>query len=200
MRQWFWRSSFAERYRGAPDSFITKDLEVVLNFVSSGNGAQVSDFGEIPRDAELKASVFRKNNSRSRAFTLALAKSSPLNLTNASPVDTADALSVYNKKQFHHIFPEAFLRRTNPKVERSYVLNFCMLAASENNLISDDDPKDYLPRLIRDLGSHADEVLRSNLMPDTSAYNYESADLATFIDARLVVVRAKVLELCQGSV
>jgi hypothetical protein len=198
MRQWFWRSSFAERYRGAPDSFVTRDLELVLNFVNSGKGAQASDFGEVPKESDLKTSVFRKNNSRSRAFTLALAKTSPLNLTNGSPVDTADALSVYNKKQFHHIFPEAFLRRTNPKVERSFMLNFCMLAASENNLISDEDPQVYLPKIVADLGSHADAVLRSNLMPDTSTYDYKAADLASFIDARLPVVRARIAELCQG--
>jgi hypothetical protein len=199
MRQWFWRSSFSERYRGAPDTFVTKDLETVLKFVSAGAGSHASDFGEVPKDSDLKSSVFRKNNSRSRAFTLALAKSGPLNLTNGSPVDTADALSVYNKKQFHHIFPEAYLRRTAPSVERSYVLNFCMLAASENNLVSDEDPKIYLPKLIADLGPRANEVLQSNLMPDTASYSYSAASLTTFVDARLPVVLARIQQLCDGA-
>lgn len=121
--------------------------------------------------------VFRKNNSRSRAFALVLAKANPRNLTNGNSIDPADALSVYNKKQFHHIFPEAFLRRLDPLIERSYTLNFCMLAASENNLVADKDPAGYLPELIEQLGSNADAVLTSNLMPGSASYDYSRAEL-----------------------
>lgn len=199
LRQWFWRSSFSERYRGAPDTFVTKDLETVSNFVMQGKGA-AEDFGAPPKDSELRSAVFRKNNSRSRAFTLALAKSEPRNLTNGSPIDTTEALSVYNKKQFHHIFPEAFLRRTSPKVERSYMLNFCMLAASENNLVSDRSPGEYLPELIASLGADADAVLSSNLMPTTADFDYGSADLDSFIASRLTIVRDRISQLCDGGV
>lgn len=200
IRQWFWRSAFSERYRGAPDTSVTKDLEEVLQFVLHGPEADVDKFGEVPKGAELLSSVFRKNNSRSRAFSLALAKTVPMNLTNGSPIDTANALSVYNKKQFHHIFPEAFLRRTQPKVERSYVLNFCMLAASENNLVSDQDPQVYLPELIHDLGTGADAVLSSNLMPSTSDFDYSCAELEPFMKARLPLVRAQIEKLCNGTI
>ncbi len=36
MRQWFWRTSFSERYRGAPDDFVTRDLKAVQKFVITG--------------------------------------------------------------------------------------------------------------------------------------------------------------------
>lgn len=199
MRQWFWRSSFSERYRGAPDTGVTKDLDDVLQFILNGTDLDASKFGDVPKDADLRSSVFRKNNSRSRAFSLALAKTAPLNLTNGSPIDTADALSVYNKKQFHHIFPEAFLRRSNPKLERSYVLNFCMLAAAENNMVADKDPQKYLPELITDLDKQGDTVLASNLMPSSQEYDYTKAELDTFLDARLPIVRGRIEQLCSGS-
>jgi hypothetical protein len=32
VRQWFWRSAFAERYRGAADSFISNDLVRICTF------------------------------------------------------------------------------------------------------------------------------------------------------------------------
>lgn len=199
LRQWFWRSAFSERYRGAPDTFVTKDLEVISEFILRGKVGDAESFGAPPSEQVLRGSVFRKNNSRSRAFTLALAKSTPLNLTNASPIDTAEALSVYNKKQFHHIFPEGFLRRLDPKVERSFLLNFCMLAASENNLVSDSDPAEYLPALIEALGANADAVLSSNLMPGTASYDYTSAELTSFIEARWPILRARIAELCEGA-
>lgn len=199
LRQWFWRTSFSERYGGTNDAFVTRDFALVQEFVSNGTGATASDFGSPPSGAELRSAIFRKNNSRSRAFTLALAKQHPKNLTNASPIDTAVALSVYNKKQFHHIFPEAFLRRLDPKIERSRLLNFCMLAASENNLVSDADPAEYLPRLIAEHGAEAAGVLASNLMPLPDEYDYSTAELSTFLAARLKTVETRVGALCDGA-
>lgn len=198
LRQWFWRTSFAERYRGTNDAFVTKELSAVEQFVARGVGA-ASDFGNPPSGAQLRVAVFRKNNSRSRAFTLALAKQHPKNLTNGSPIDTADALSVYNKKQFHHIFPEGFLRKLDPTLERSRLLNFAMLSASENNLVSDADPSVYLPKVIADLGSEADSVFASNLMPLPDDYDYANSKLDTFIAARLPIFEARLVELCDGG-
>jgi hypothetical protein len=143
--------------------------------------------------------IFRKNNSRSRAFTLVLAKAGPRNLTNGNSIDTAEALSVYNKKHFHHIFPEAYLRRLDPTIERSYTLNFCMLAASENNLVADQAPDDYMPKRIGELGSNASAVLVSNLMPDAESYDYSGAELSSFLDARLPLVRHAIEHLCSGD-
>jgi hypothetical protein len=199
VRQWFWRTSFSERYRGAPDDFVTRDLQAIKSFVLEGEDGSEETFGTGLTNAEIKKMVFRKNNSRSRAFILALAKNNPKNLTNGNTIDTSEALSVYNRKQFHHIFPEAFLKRTAPGVERSNLLNFCMLAAADNNRISDRDPKDYLPELIGDLGLHADDVLRSNLMPTADEYDYTMAELGTFFDARVDIVRREIFRLCSGA-
>jgi hypothetical protein len=199
VRQWFWRTSFEERYRGAPDTFVTSDLEAIQRFVLSGTEADASEYGNVPRDSVLSSMIFRKNNSRSRAFSLVLAKQNPKNITNGNSLDIAEALSVYNKKQFHHIFPEAFLRKLDPKIERSRTLNFAMLAASENNFVSDADPKVYLPGLIQDLGRDAKAVFASNLMPDPEDYDYEAAELDSFIEARLPLVRTAIEELCRGG-
>jgi hypothetical protein len=197
VRQRFWRTSFSERYRGAPDDFVTRDLSAIQSFVVNG-AVEPDTFGAIPDRRIIDTMVFRKNNSRSRAFILLLAKQHPRNLTNGNTIDTAEALSVYNKKQFHHIFPEAFLRRTQSEVERNYVLNFCMLAASENNLIGDRDPRDYVPQIVEELGDKAQLVFASNLMPDPEAYHYRDASLKSFINARSQLVADAIKDLCSG--
>lgn len=196
VKQWFWRTSFAERYRGASEAFISRDLETIQKFVLGGGDPD--SFGLIPSSHVIRSTVFRKNNSRSRAFVLALAKQRPRNITNGSSIDTSEALSVYNKKQFHHIFPEAYLKRIDPALERSLILNFCMLAASENNYISDDDPHDYLPRLIGKLGDSAEAVFRSNLLPAPGEFEYASENLQSFIDARGPIVEKTICDLCVG--
>jgi hypothetical protein len=196
VRQWFWRSSFSERYRGASEAYISRDLGGIQDFVI--NGGDPTSYGQLPSKDALRRIVFRKNNSRSAAFVLALAKQNPRNITNGAPIDTAHALSVYNKKEFHHVYPEAFLRRTRPEVERSYLLNFCMLAAAENGKISDADPNVYIPYFAGRLGDEADAVYRSNLMPEPGTFDYSNATLEDFISARLPIVLDAIDELAKG--
>jgi len=197
VKQWFWRTSFSERYRGASEAFVSRDLEGIQKFVVEGGDPEV--YGAAPNQRVIKSIVFRKNNSRSRAFVLALAKQGPRNLTNGARIDTADALSVFNKKQFHHIYPEAYLRNNFPGEERSLLPNICMLAASENNLISDTDPHAYLPMRARKLGVYADNVFRSNVLPLPGEFDYATASLADFIDARASLIETIVRELCVGQ-
>ena len=197
VKQWFWRTSFSERYRGASEAFISRDLEAIQSFVLAGGDSDV--YGPIPSSRIIRSTVFRKNNSRSRAFVLALAKQNPRNLTNGSMIDTSEALSVYNRKQFHHIFPEGYLKRIDPDQERSLLLNFCMLAASENNFISNADPHNYLPQVISKLGDDAVAIFRSNVLPLPDQFDYASADLNSFLDARTPIVEKLVSELCEGT-
>ncbi len=152
VRQWFWRSAFTEHYRGASDSFVTKSLNLAEHFVINAKGA-VDDFGDTPTSRGLLRLTFRKNSAGSRAFALALAKKSPRNITNGAHVDTYAALSVYNRHQFHHIFPRAYLKREYGDAEPNILMNICMLAASENNNVSDSPPNRYLPELIERLAT-----------------------------------------------
>jgi hypothetical protein len=169
----------------------------VKNFVVQSTG-NAEDFGALPSTDELNRLTFRKNNSRSRAFMLALAKLGPQNLTNGAAIDVSEALSAYNKKQFHHIFPQGYLKRTEPAVERNYLLNFCMLAASENNSISDADPHEYLPSTIAALGDRAPSVLASNLMPPSESFDYADATYEQFRNARASLLRDLAEDLCHG--
>lgn len=196
VRQWFWRSAFSERYRVGGEGFVTRDLETVAKFV--GDGGNPSIFGEPPTAAQLAQATFRINNSRTRAFILALAAAHPRNLTNGAKIDTNEALSQFNKKQFHHINPRAHLKRAGATEESNSLVNICMLAASENNLISDSDPQEYIPELLK---SHADgnEILASNLMPNAATFDYSKAKYAEFLVARSEVLAKFVATLCNGG-
>ncbi len=198
LRQWFWRSAFTERYRGASDAFVSRDLHTVWKFVAKGEGAPDA-FGAVPTAAALASLRFRKNNSGSRAFSLALAKLNPRNLTNGAAIDTYEALSAYNKNQFHHIFPQAYLREHLPKAEKNWLLNICMLAASENNEIGAQSPNEYLPYYLERLGPQAETVLASNAMPSSSLLNYASVTYDEFLARRGAVVQELVESLCDGQ-
>lgn len=198
VRRWFWLSAFSERYRGASEHFITKDLEYIDDFVITGKVPNAT-FGALPNVDVLHHLGFRSNNSRSRAFILLLALESPRNLTNGALIDTVDALSSYNKKQFHHIFPKAHLKRVNATAEQNTPINICILAASENNAISDEDPAVYLPRLVRQHGPEATKIFKSNLLPDPTIVDYSSLTYDEFLAERGKVVFDKMVRLAAGE-
>jgi hypothetical protein len=198
MRQWFWRSAFSQRYRVGGENFVSKDLNDVLNFIVAGKG-KPTDFGTQPH-TDLWAKVpFRSSNSISIAFSPALASLAPRNLTNGALIDVETALSHFNKKEFHHVYPKAHLKKEKAAGEHNAVANICMLAASENKAISDNDPKAYIPDCVKNLGSEADAVFSSNLLPIPSEHDYEKRSFSDFIDLRCKQIDDVVSTLCDGK-
>jgi hypothetical protein len=199
IRQWFWRASFSERYRVGGESFITNDLRDIYKFLTEEK-ADPAYIAEAPNPTRLAESLFQIRNSRARAFILALAMRSPRNLTNGALIDTAAALSSFNKKEFHHVFPRAYLKRTGETLENNSIVNICMLAASENKVISDEDPHIYLPRCIKNLGSDSEAVFASNLLPLPSAFNYAKRSYTEFFKARSKIIGEFASKLCDGEI
>jgi hypothetical protein len=198
IRQWFWRASFGERYKVGGENFVSRDIETVCQFVVNGEGT-ASDFGTPPAVKDWLSISFRSNVSRSRAFILALAAMGPRDLTNGAFIDTTEALSAYNKKQYHHLYPRAFLRRVGVKTDDNLLINICMLSAAGNNTISATDPKQYLPYYAELLADEADSVFSSNLLPKPSDFNYRKAEYEEFLDTRAAVIASFVNQLCDGT-
>lgn len=199
VRQWFWRAAFGERYKVGGENFVSRDLATVYEFVINGVGTP-ENFGVPPSEKEWLKITFRANVSRSRAYILALAARRPCNITNGSYIDPSVALSIYNKKEFHHVFPRAHLRRAKSGTDDNLVINICMLSAVANNAVSDSNPNSYLPACAVNLGDRADAVFGSNLLPLPSEFDYAKASYDVFLRARAKVVSDFVDTLCSGNI
>jgi hypothetical protein len=198
LRQWFWRAAFTERYRVGGENFVSRDLDLVSAFVQAQSGA-AGDFGTIADDHRWTKLQFRSNNSVSRAFILALAAKRPKSLITGREIDVAEALSKYNKKEFHHVYPTAYLKRTRAPGQHNCLANICILPAQENREISDRDPHEYLPQCIGSLGSQAEQMLDSNLLPSPRAWTYDAGDFEGFVQTRSILISRTVRDLCDGA-
>ena len=93
-----------------------------------------------------------------------------------------EAISGFNKKEYHHIFPQAFLRQKGIETNKiNSLCNFCILPADANKVISDKAPSDYFKNVIPQ--EQLDNVLRSNLLP-TRMTIYEKDNFDDFLDQR----------------
>ena len=157
-------------------------------------------FNNIPSVGEIKNMLFRSNNSRTRAYILLLASLSPRNITNGITIDIQNALSIFNKKQYHHIYPQAFLKGLGVHQNKiNSISNICILAASENNYVSDRNPNIYIPELIDKLGNEYEKIFQSNLLPILKKEDYEQLSFDKFIDLRSEEIYKRMKILCDGT-
>ena len=183
LKKWFWRTSFAERYRRGGEGLFDEDLAKVIAALK--DESLLARFGEAPSPAEIKRAVFRKNSALSNAFAALLASKTPRNLVNGTVIDTGNSLSKYNRKEFHHIFPQAYLRDRNVSKESiNSLANICILSSEQNKSIGDKPPSVYFKEIQKKLGENWISTLESNLISQSSIECLLTDNFDEFINRR----------------
>ena len=186
LRRWFWRTSFAERYRAGGEALFDEDLGTALDALDSPE--RLSRYGEAPDKGFFIRSEFRKNAAASRAFAALLGSRGPKNITNGAAIDVGTALSTYNRKEFHHLFPQKVLKDRGVNNDLINALaNICMLTAAENKKIGAKLPSEYVKDIKTNLetsGEDFDVVMDSNLIPPEAVERMLVDDYAGFLEVR----------------
>ncbi len=186
IKQWFWKTSFSRRYSESTDDKMDADIAFMAK-VAAGTAADANEYSHTVTPQLLIDQKFSKSNNYARALLLLLAQKVPLDLVTHTRIDINRALSQYNRKEYHHIFPQAFLKERKVPVEKiSSLSNFCMLSADSNRKISKKAPSAYVPEYIPDM--QYKPVLESNLMPlNKDIYNTDNYDEFLRKRAELIV-------------
>jgi hypothetical protein len=193
LRQWFWKTSFSRRYStGQTNAKMDSDIERVLSLKNGDNSA----FDNYKYDVTiptLKSTRFSKANPITRAFLLLMGQFEPVDLVKNRKVDTGKALSQYNRKEYHHVFPQAFLKNRGLAQDKIFcVINFCFLSSESNKRISRKAPSDYFFNIIPQDDYTA--ILNSNLLP-VGRTIYQDDNYDDFLEKRANLLIAKLDEL-----
>jgi len=190
LKKWFWKVSFSNRYStGQTTDKMNFDLERIIE-IRNNNFIETSKIRYSVTKGEILATKFSKANPITRAFLLLMAQRHPLDLTKNTSIDLASSLSKYNRKQYHHIFPNAFLKGQGLTHDLIFTLaNFCFLPADSNKKISRKSPSDYFVTLVPQEGFN--EILSSNLMP-LERDIYASNNYQMFLDQRVDLIISEI--------
>lgn len=194
MKQWFWRVAFSNRYSAGTDKKMDMDIEFFKKILA--NDFKDLDKYHVSIDSNFfKTQKLSKSNSFVKATLLMLSKESPLDLTNGIKIDTGSALSVYNRKEFHHVFPKSFLKSELNFEDAviNVIGNFCFLPSNSNKTISNQKPSQYFKHVIP--SNDYLEILESNLLP-TDISIYENNDYEKFLDTRSSLLFEHVKKYC----
>lgn len=159
--RWFWRAAFARRYSGGVLRNLREDIEQVRVLKAS----QASKLGGFA--CSVSPDFFASNNFaisavNTKTTLLLLAQQRPLSLVSGTPVDLASKLREFNKTEFHHLMPRAFLRTVGQaKYSHNCLANIAFMTRAENRHLGGVSPSQYRGRLAKNEA----EVLASAACP-----------------------------------
>lgn len=158
---WFWRTSFMRRYNSQTVATLQEDITQMVK-LKRGESSSLGDFPFQISPEYFSEQEFRINTIASKSTILLLSQKSPLSLVSGAKIDLNRVLKEYNRNEFHHIFPQNYLRSNKADHSSNCLANLTFLSKVDNNLISDSDPKQYISFMPKD----RNRVLASCIIPN----------------------------------
>ncbi|MCW5297809.1 DUF262 domain-containing protein [Herbaspirillum lusitanum] len=185
---WFWRSAFSGRYSAGVLRHLDSDIQE----------AQLLRRGEPSRLAQIPVHIsesffldnrFLVSSVNTKTFIALLAQLGPLNFVSGAPIDLRQKLQHYNRKEFHHLMPKAFLTDSRQtQFHENILANFCFIARTDNRQLGGGAPSIYRQRM----AGNVTEILQSQLCPNALFDD----NYASFVQNRAALLANKAIELC----
>ncbi len=193
--RWFWKTSLGGYFGGWNTGTMASDLVAVGAF-AAGTVQEVEINVVRPHSDIWRMRQFRANNAHAKLLAIVLAHHQPVDLLTGQRIDTAKALAWSNNKEFHHFFPQAYLKRAGEsRVRINCLANFVMLTSASNKTILDRDPSDYLVDVERAAGENLDQWLASNLVSREAFEAAKADDFDLYLKLRADTIQSAVLPL-----
>ncbi len=147
LRRWFWRSCFGRRFSGA----VLRNLNRDLGEARKSRTVGVSALADVPwsvAPAWFLANRFTISAVNTKTFVLLLAQSNPRSFVSGSKVDLGAVLQTYNRSEFHHLFPRAYLAQCGRQFDDiNRLANFAIINSVDNKALGGKAPSEYRTKM-----------------------------------------------------
>jgi hypothetical protein len=198
LRRYLWRAFFTNRYESATSTAALADFNELKGLILGTSGIQVAVFDDaqhpLPEPQELIAAGWPKRKDRLARAILALAlKQGGVDLADGSAVSRANL----TRREYHHLFPDAYLRGGGISEDQIYrSLNCALVTWQTNRNISAKEPERYLAER-RDGTDLGEAEIRARLATHLIPYDeMVTGDYDVFLAKRASLVHAAMVQLC----
>jgi len=133
-----------------------------MSSIREGKPSVLGDFHVVVTRDFFTSTAFRMNTVNTMTFILLLGQQDPLNFVSGQPIALDMVLRNYNRSEFHHLYPRAFLTATGvPAAEQGVLANFCFLSKADNTTLGGVAPSVYRSKMADD----TDQILQRALCP-----------------------------------
>lgn len=193
IERWFWRTALAGYFGGWNTGSMAADLLAVRRF-AEGAVDEIEVTVSRPLSDIWTIRQFRLNNAHAKLLAIVLAHHGPRDLLTGQRIDTTQALAWGNAKEFHHFFPQDYLKGLGVAPNRiNSLANIVMLSSASNKHISNTAPSVYLAEVEAAAGANLTEWLTSNLISEAAYAAAKADDFDTFLMERAKSIHAELL-------
>lgn len=160
MARWFFMAALTGRYTGSPESRMEQDLALLRGLTTPEQFVKTldeqidailtRDYWEVTLPKELETASARNTGQFAYYAALCLLDA-PVLYSKMRVVDLLDPSTRAKKTALerHHLFPRKYLQRIGITEDRAInqVANYALVEWSDNIAISDQPPRDYVPKL-----------------------------------------------------
>lgn len=198
--KWFWWASFSQHYGSGGPTKMGRDAELFDN-LQKGEQPPFKPSVDLTTETLIGTKMTQSGSAIRNAFLCLLAHRGPLHLVNNGPLDLVNgSISDFTSAEKHHIFPQAFLRRSGVAALEVHDLpNFCFLPAELNKRINDTQPSIYFPELKRE-NKRLSEALDTHLIPLGENSGLQDDDYLRFLKSRAEIILQEIERLAGLSV
>jgi hypothetical protein len=179
---WFWKCSFSKRYSAGTTKNINKDIEEMIKLKLDHATSNLSNISLNIDEDFFKNNDFIMGTVNTKSLILLFAQKHPKSFITGSKITLATVLKDYNKNEFHHIFPKAYLNSINKdSLQFSFncLANFCFLSRSDNKKIDCKKPSEYR----NEMPQNSSEIFDSALIDENK---FIKDDFNIFINDRAI--------------
>lgn len=196
IRNWFWRTTFSGYFSGWNTGQMSSDLGAIKDF-SEGECGEIVVSVTKPSSNIWISRTFRSNNAHSKMLGLMLSLRGALDLVSGQKVGLEKALAWQNQREYHHIFPQAFLKdRGVPANRINSLANFALLSSTSNKKISDRKPSEYIQECMDGHKGKFDEIANANFLSEAAVEYALADDYDSFLRERAQTLQTYSLKLC----
>lgn len=159
--RWLWRSFFSRRFSAGVLRNLKRDIEEIVK-LRQGKPSVLADITVSLEDDFFLEKKFSVSAVDSKTFVLLLVNAKPLSFVSGSAVSLAQVLSAYNRSEFHHLMPQAFIKGGDHASSVSVLANFAMISAADNKILGGVAPSAYKQKMP---DAQIDEILEHALCP-----------------------------------
>jgi hypothetical protein len=162
--KWFWRACFSRRYSAGVIRNLKRDIGESMKLRQTGHSS-LAEFSVSVTSEYFTGQTFNLNTVGTRTFILMLAAKGPKSFISGQPIKLTPVLQAYNRNEFHHLYPKAYLIGQGIDDSRiNALVNFTFMSRSDNNVLGGVAPSVYRARME---GRSVDSILRSAQVPNS---------------------------------
>lgn len=143
LEQWFWRSCFSRRFSAGVLRNLKRDIQEAGK-LRLGETSQLATINAVVDGEYFTDQGFTIGTVHTRTMILMLANRLPRSFVSGTRVDLDRVLQGYNREEFHHLMPRAFLKsigKSSSEINR--LANFAIISAADNKTLGGVAPSAY---------------------------------------------------------